>query len=211
MKTNSLTFKFCAALLFTLQAGCASILSQNPTVRNEAVTASNSEQPRQQEQVKRQADGKQPISRAEAIAIAESSARTAQVSNTSKVVACERRTLWVVIFDDGGPDYYISKDSGGILLVETLPQGLNNERDGGDKEVSQMEAIAIAKKDFLESDGEGANLYDAVACELSKTWRVFFEFKAAPAQSLATLPNADPPSYVIDKKTGKVLHKRCCN
>lgn len=214
MKINSLTFGLCVVFFFALQAGCVTSSSQNPTVRNGTPTAHRIEQPNtHRQQTGQQSNGKSPISKEEAIAIAkEDAVKTYGSLDDSNVVACEQRTLWLVIVDGGGPEYYIDKDSGKVLLAQKLPQSLDNaDVANGGTEINQVEAIAIARKDFLDSYGEQVNLFDAVACELSKAWRVFFEFRAAPGQSLATLPNADPPSYVIDKKTGKIIYRQTYN
>jgi hypothetical protein len=48
--------------------------------------------------------------------------------------------------------------------------------------------------------------YDAVACELSNAWRVFFEYKMKPGETLATMPNPNPPNYIIEKRTGKIIY-----
>ncbi len=213
MSINFLIFGLGTVLFFALQAGCADSSSRNLVAHSETVTANKVEQQNSYKgQVKLRTNGEQPISKEEAIAIAkEEAAKTYQSLDSFNVVACEQRTLWLVILDGGGPEYYIGKDTGKVLLVERLPQGDDDASVGDSKEVSQEEAIATAKKDFLASDGEGVNLFDPVACELSKTWRVFFEYRMQPGETLATMPNADPPSYVISKTTGKVLHKRCCS
>ncbi len=208
MIMNVLILGYCAALFLFLQEG-ANSPSQNFEAHSETAAAAVEPPNRHKEKIPQRAEA---INKEQAIAIAKKEAlKTHQLLNGFDFVACERRSLWLVILDSGGPEYYISKDSGKVLLIEQL-QAVNDDASiSGNKEVSRAEAITIAKKDFLHSKDERTNLYDAVACELSKTWRVFFEYRIKPRETLATVPNADPPSYIISKKTGKILHKRCCS
>ena len=126
---------------------------------------------------------------------------------------CELSTLWVVIYDSGGPEYYIGKNSGSILSVWQWPRTLQPSAEYAgsisNNGISKSKAIEIAKThfaDLLVSYGDASeDIYehDAVACELANSWRVFFEYKTSPGKSLATLPNSNPPNYIIDKRTGR--------
>lgn len=216
MKIYSLTKRFCWALFLVLQIACATTPSQNPAASNEALPASRTEHGTSSPGKGQQSSDKQQISKGEAIAIAnEHAAKSYQSLESFRVVACEQSRLWVIIYDGGGPEYYLDKMSGSILSVQKFPQALNAHTaigaSGRNNRISGAKAIEIAKKhfvDFLVSKGdarEHVNDYDAFVCELDNAWRVFFEYHAAPDRNTATLPNSNPPSYVIDKKTGEII------
>lgn len=217
MKTYTIVALFCTALFLVLQIGCAVTSSQSP-LRAEAPLAPEIEiRKNTKERIGQQTSNQPQISKEEAIAIAEEdAAKNYQSLEPFKVVGCERARLWVVIYDSGGPEYYIDKNSGAILSVWKWPRDLKTSAEysesSSNKGISKTEAIEIAKKhftDFLVSYGdakEHVNEYDAVACELANAWRVFFEYRAAPGQSLATLPNSNPPNYIIDKGTGRIIY-----
>ncbi len=216
MKIYLLTKRFCWGLFLVLQIACATTPSQNPAASNEALPAPPTEHGTSSQGKGQQSSDKQQISKEEAIAIAnEQAAKSYQSLESFKVVACEQSRLWVIIYDGGGPEYYIDKVSGSILSLQKFPQALNADAaisaSGRNNKISGTKAIEIAKKhfvDFLVSNGdagEHVNEYDAFACELDNAWRVFFEYHAAPDRDTATLPNNNPPSYVIDKKTGTII------
>lgn len=211
MRIHSLVTRSCLAFFLVLQGSCANSSPQKLSERHEALPARNTEQPASdKERIEQQ------ISKEKAIAIAnEDAAKKSQSLESFKAVPCEQAWLWVIIYDGGGPEYYIDKKSGAILSVWRLSQALNDNAASSESRsgagIGEIEAIEIAKKhfvDFLVSQGDAkdhVNAYDAVACELANAWRVFFEYRAAPGQNRATLPNSNPPNYVIDKKSGKIM------
>lgn len=207
MKSHLLMIRFCALLFLALQAGCLTTSSENPLAQDKESPAKDIGQ--------RAKTGL--IGMEQAIAVTtEDASRRYPTLESFKVSTCERARLWVVIYDGGGPEYYVDKSSGAIVLVQRVPQNVKADGAGGASTtistVSEAEAVRICNKhfaDFLVSQGNSkdhVNEYDAVACELTTTWRVFFEYRAEPGQSLATLPNTNPPNYVVDKESGKILY-----
>ncbi len=202
----------CRALMtcfFALQLACGSNLSQKLSLPH-AEAPPRVRQPAQN-QGQRAQQGR--ISKEEAIAIASEDASKSYPSIPSlNVVACGRARLWVIIFDRGGPEYYIDRMSGAILYAQTLPINVKAESSEAHSHgINEAQAVEIARRHFISvllSDGdekEHVNEYDAVPCEMSNAWRVFFEYRAPPNQNYATLPNTNPPNYVIDKTTGKII------
>jgi len=218
MKSYALSLRLCAALsLFC--AGCSPSSSQSVPVSDDAVAPPVTEELSEamritgsERQTKRSG---QQIGREEAVAIAnEDAAKSYRSLDSFMVVACELARLWVIIYDGGGPEYFIDKESGAVLFVQRLPQGLDandvsGEPSGG---ISETEAIEISRRNFADflasygNDREQVGQYDAVACGLAKAYRVFFEYRMKPGDSLATMPNTNPPSYVIDKRTGRIIY-----
>lgn len=74
----------------------------------------------------------------------------------------------------------------------------NKARDAG-KQVGAKEALAIAKKDAAE-DYEPLDEYKITVSEDERVWRVVFEPKDPRAYG-------GGPEYIIDKRTGEILHK----
>lgn len=211
MQMYSFITRSCIALFLVLQGACANTSYQKLSAHNGAVPVRKVE-----EQVSNKEGIRQQIGKDQAIAVANEDATKSYRSLSSfKVVACERARLWVIIYDRGGPEYYIDKISGNILTVQTLPQGVGANAARGEPSsgngIDSTGAIEIARNhfvDFLVSQGDAkdhVNGYDAVACELENAWRVFFEHRPTPGQNLATLPNSNPPNYLIDKKSGKIV------
>jgi len=154
------------------------------------------------------------ISKEEAIALANKEASKDYKSlEQFQVVPCEQVAFWRIIYDGGGPEYVIDKISGTIIRRQKLPQSLaDDQSEEGlrqNKAVSQQEAVAIAKKDAKESYGSKVDIgqFVVITCEQMKVWRVIFDFKLEPGQSLQNLPNGSFPKYVIDKRTGKIIYK----
>jgi Zn-dependent metalloprotease len=209
MKPNKLVCDFGTALILILQISCSSVRSSEPAsqiIKQQPINA-------QWEEKKKQTSDKKQISKEEAITIANEDAEKSYPSfYTFKVVACDYENMWLVIYDGGGPEYFIDNESGTILWVQKVPQGPDEvgiiaKSESSDESISEEDAIDVAKKDFHESNGE-ENLFDPVSCELTHSWRVFFKFKVTPDQSTTALPNTDPPNYVIDKKSGKIIYKQ---
>jgi hypothetical protein len=135
-------------------------------------------------------------------------------------VICDVERVWVVIYDGGGPDVYVSKTSRDVLAVRNVPQKATDEerkiQTGKPVLVDKEKAVSIAKDEFKKmSIYYGANEeeaqrsvkdYDAHICELKAVWRVFFSYRIKPEQDIKTLPNTNPPNYVIDKETGRVIY-----
>jgi hypothetical protein len=131
-----------------------------------------------------------------------------------KVVPCEQSIFWRIIYDGGGPEYVIDKSSGRVIRKQMLPQGSTENKRADDLEnegrrISQQEAITTALRDARETYGDKIDLdqFAIVACELSNVWRVVFDYKLEPGEGMQNLPNGSFPKYVIDKRTGKILHK----
>lgn len=156
------------------------------------------------------------ISKEAAIAVANEDALKDYKSLAAfKVVPCEQSIFWRIIYDGGGPEYVIDKTSGRIIQKQTVPQGWpasenTNASNSRGKEISQEEAIATARRDVYETYGDKINLdqFVVLACKLSNVWRVIFDYKLKPGERIQDLPNASFPKYVIDKKTGKILHRQ---
>lgn len=119
------------------------------------------------------------------------------------VVACETTRAWVIIYDGGGPEYVISKESAIILGAKKFPQGPDKE-DNTLRPITEQEAIDIAKREAAAIFGEDITRYDVFACQLAKAWVVSFEYREVPGE---LLPNSRSPLYVIDKRAGKVIYK----
>lgn len=235
MKDYLLTLGLGATLL---HAACAKPVSQNLMLRSD-VPALQKVDPLIEAGLKlsseQRAEDKQPIDRAQAIATAsEDAVRNNHPLKGFRITTCEKRFLWVIIFDGGGFEYFVSKRSGEILGVRKVPHAFDdansvagsnpNERVG----INETEAIAIAKRDFVDlfikNEAAGrrprkieiaerdfiatVNEYNPVVCELTHSWRIFFEDELKPGQNPATLPTADAPDYVIDKKTGKIIYRQ---
>jgi hypothetical protein len=148
------------------------------------------------------------ISRERAIAIARRDAISKYKSvREFNIVPCEQVVFWRVIFDGGGPEYIIDKLSGRIIRKLVLPQGSSARSDS---QISRDEAFRIARNAVIRtyaSKGEDVNRFAVFTCELSKAWRVIFDYKMYPGQRPDSFPNAGFPTYVIDKSTRKIIHK----
>jgi hypothetical protein len=203
LKTYKLIYGFGAVLFLTLQISCTKASLQRSSVRNSEPSSQISKQ---------QPSDKKQISKEEAIVIANEDAGKSYPSlRTFKAVACNYENMWLVIYDGGGPEYFIDSESGRILWVQKVPQGPDGDivnREPSAESISEEDAIAVAIKDFHESSGEDVNIFEPVPCELTHSWRVFFKFRITPHQGTAALPNTDPPNYVIDKKSGKIIYKQ---
>lgn len=157
-----------------------------------------------------QAARRGPITKEEAIAISRSNWHGQRQPFKFPIpVACERARLWVVIYEDEGADYYIDKTSGAIVSLGFAPA--IQSANGSHTSISKIEAIEIGRRafsDFLTRMGDNtaqiAN-YDPLACEVGDAWRVFFDYRAEPWMTVATLPNTNPPHYVISKRSGKIV------
>ncbi len=144
------------------------------------------------------------ISKERAVEIAEKDAlQTYDSLEGFNIVACETARVWVIIYDGGGPEYVISKESGNILGAKKIPQGPDKE-DNTKQPITEQEAIDIAKREAVTLFGDDIRRYDVFACQLAKAWVVSFEYREVPGE---LLPNSRSPLYVIDKRAGKVIYK----
>src|SRR5918995_1812643 len=110
MKIHSLITGFCSALFLVLQIGCATTSSQNPAASNESSPTPPIEHGTNNNGNGQQSNDKRQISKGEAIAIAnEHAGKSYQSLESFKVVACEQSRVWVIIYDGGGPEYYLDK------------------------------------------------------------------------------------------------------
>ncbi len=151
------------------------------------------------------------ISREEAISIANRDAlkdyRSRQDFN---VIAREQSIFWRIIYDGGGSEYVIDKVSGSIIRKQKVPQAPSENKSlEPETTISQQQAIEIARKDAYETYGNKMNLDEMVAyaCEQAKVWRVIFDYKLSRTEKVQDLPHASFPKYVIDKRTGNILHR----
>jgi hypothetical protein len=134
--------------------------------------------------------------------------------NAFKIVVCEQSIFWRVIYDGGGPEYVIDKSSGRIIKKQKLPQGSTEteSRNGSDtrtKEISEQDAIAIARRDAYQKYDDKIDLDQFLvrACEQSNVWRIIFDYRLQPGERVQDLPNANFPKYVIEKTTGEILYR----
>ena len=162
-----------------------------------------------------QAVSLQGITKEKAIAIAKKHAlRRYKSLKRFRVVACELTIFWRVIFDGGGPEYVIDKESGAVRRVQIIPQNWTRKPDNGYSEdksaINREEAIEIAKRDAESVPGIDIERFTVTACELQKVWRVFVEhtLHIEPAGGRPVIPHSSAPNYVIDKKTGTILSKQ---
>jgi hypothetical protein len=151
------------------------------------------------------------ISRSRAITIARRKAlRSYKSLRRFNVVPCEQVRFWRVIYDGGGPEYVIDKLSGRIIRSQVLPQGSKIE-SAGQPQTGRDRAIQVATTDAektYEPKGEAVSQYAVFACELTNSWRVVFDYKMHTGERLVDFPNAGFPKYVIEKGTGKIIHKQ---
>jgi len=131
-----------------------------------------------------------------------------------RVVACEQTLFWRVIFDHGGPEYVIDKESGMIRRVQKIPQDWpalhSNKAAEQEANITREAAINIAKADAASVPGIDIDRFEIFACELERVWRVFVEFKLhlELGAERPIIPHSSAPNYVIDKRTGKILLKQ---
>jgi len=156
-----------------------------------------------------QAARHRPISKEEAIAISRSDWHGQRRPLEFPIpVACERARLWVIIYE--GADYYIDKTSGAIVGLGFTPT-INKLSPGSATSISQSEAIQIGRTPFLHfltrigDNTEQIADYDPVACDVGNAWRVFFDYRGEAWMTPASLPNTNPPHYVINKWNGKIV------
>ena len=198
--------RFCTALLVLINGACLTTSPNNLKVQIDGAAAN---------EIKH--INKNLISGEQAITIAnKNAAKKPHAVGNFQTISCERETMWVIIYDGGGPEYYVDKFTGAILLVKQLPLNINGTTPDApavaDHPVTKEEAVEIARKQFVDflvsqkSDGEQVNKFDAVPCELTQGWRVFFDYKLSPGETMATAPNVNPPNYLIDKKTRGILY-----
>lgn len=150
---------------------------------------------------------KTKISKEQAIEVAGKHAvQTYDSLERFNIVACETARVWVIIYDGGGPEYVISKESGLVLGGKKIPQGpdVDVEEDSSSRGITGQEAIEIGRQQAHSDYGEAMSRYDVFACELAKAWRVSLAYREVPGE---LLPNSRSPLYVIDKRTGRVIYK----
>jgi hypothetical protein len=148
-----------------------------------------------------------------AIYVAKKEARRRHLAiSRFKIVPCEQVMFWRIIFDGGGPDLLISKQTGKILAVETIPQSWIGTREPIGRFITREQAIAIAKRDAQVTYAKCAmdpENFAVIVCQTNSAWRVIFDFKLDPGpRSKYNLPpNGKSPKYVIDKTSGDVVYR----
>jgi hypothetical protein len=155
------------------------------------------------------------IGKKRAIAIANRDAQKNYPSlSRFRIIPCAQTSFWRIIYDGGGPEYVIDRASGSIIRRQEVPQAPKHETVGtvdSNKRISKEKAIGIAKTDALRTygDREDVEQYAIIACEQAKVWRIIFDHKPVGASgNIAAFPNGSTPKYVIDKKTGEIVHKQ---
>lgn len=147
---------------------------------------------------------KTKITKEQAVEVAKKEAlRTYDSLEGFNFVACDTARVWIVIYDGGGPEYVISKESGTILAAKKIPQGPDN-KDNTIRPITEQEAINIAKGEAATLFGNAIDRYDVFACQLAKAWVISFEYREVPGE---LLPNSRSPLFVIDKRAGNVIYK----
>lgn len=127
------------------------------------------------------------------------------------IIPCEQGEFWRVFFEpknirinQRGAEYVISKRDGKVVsqheLHLTVTNSVNKENSSPQSmNVKKENAVAIARRDAFKAYGSLSS-YDLWVCELTEMWSVVF----SPKSGL----NGGGPEYLIDKKTGQILHKR---
>lgn len=155
------------------------------------------------------------ISKGRAISIALRRAReTRSLPGTYRIVTCELSMLWAVIFDGGGPEFLIDKDSGVIRRIRMVDQTWSGVRQlkvaTNLENITATDAIDIAKRDYhRELPYDDITRLSFFVCELDEVWRVFVEYKIYldPLTKQPVVAVSDAPNYVIDKTNGAILLK----
>lgn len=147
---------------------------------------------------------KKEINDQEAIGIAKDHARTAgQYLDGYQIVICKQPRMWRIIFDGGGPEYLISKKDGKVLASYYIPQENSDKNNPNLSEplrpISKEAAIAATKSDAEHAYGSVVK-YDVIGCELANSWRVIYDLREDTV--------GGGPEYVVDKWSGKIIHKR---
>ena len=128
-------------------------------------------------------------------------------------IICEQVRLWRIIDEHTGIEYAIDKYSGIVLMERKLPLINGAVPSSSSITISKKDAIAIARNDFSEllssygNSSDYVNEYVPFACELKASWRVVFEYRQQPSQKLTELPNTNPPLYLIDKQSGRIIER----
>jgi hypothetical protein len=151
------------------------------------------------------------IGKQKAISIARNEARRRHMSLAGfRAVPCEQVAFWRIIFDGGGAEFVISKRTGLVLQVKTVPQMPSGEGASTSSPITRQRAIEIARAEVRRVYGPKGLSPDnlaVIACEQNYVWRVIFDFKlpSRKRKGEQLLPNGRYPNYVIDKKTGNIL------
>jgi len=162
-------------------------------------------------------EGRKSITREQAIAAVAS--HTGASSGVKVVpVICEEVRLWRIVYEEMGLEYVIDKNSGLVLNERKLPLEVISDNSTAAtpqtaRTISRKDAIGIARQDFgallkeYRDSPSHLDEYTPFACELKRAWRVVFEYRQQPGQKFLELPNTNPPLYVIDKETGRIVNR----
>lgn len=99
-------------------------------------------------------------------------------------------------------EYAVLKPNGGRISAKRRLLVVRGGKEStvansSDDAINQEKAVAIATKEGQRVLGSLAE-YKLVTCELSKAWRIAYVLEDMTGGG---------PSYLIDKQTGKILHK----
>lgn len=152
------------------------------------------------------------VSKDEALITSKAAFKSRRSQADSKILVCEQSMYWAIIFDGDNIEVLIDKFSGKIVETRKVPQGYS---DGDSTErvegISEQEAVKIATNDFLATFGPKMDPGLLVLpCELAKAWRIVFDIKLTlePGQDTPILPDAHASTYIVDKRTGKLLYRQ---
>lgn len=136
----------------------------------------------------------------------------------NQIISCQTTFFWKVFVKEEGTIYIIDKVSGRLIQKLSLPTTYIEKNDV-DSNISCKDAIQIAEDNFIEQRTafgyskeeimEQRNDFYVISCELQDFWLITFEFNFFDISNfnseddLRKLPNIHPPTYAINKKTGK--------
>jgi hypothetical protein len=198
--------------------------STKPSVRREETRPANTEiyvdEERALEEGREIAskEGRKWINKEKAIAAVASYTKNDRSGGKVVPVICEQVRMWRIVYQELGLEYVIDKNSGIVLNERKLPLEVISDNNTAatpqnSQTITKNDAIGIARQDFgalLKEYGSSPNHIDEFtpfACELKRSWRVVFEYRQKPGQKFTDLPNTNPPLYLIDNETGRIVDR----
>lgn len=135
------------------------------------------------------------------------------------LVACDGGISWRVINTQKKQEVYVYK--GGTYLGSTLllNKTVAELSSASPVPITQQQAIDIGRRYFIEYGKKNFNSDETIlddyfpsVCDVGAGWRVLFLMNELEniksIEDVKNLPNAHPPNFLIDKKTGEILY---CN